>query len=199
MTQYFNVEQNKEEWLKMRLGIPTASKLHEIVTATGAQSKSRKTYMYKLAGEIITGELSTTYKNKHMERGHEQEPEAIDIYQMQTGLPVYRVGFIKYWYGIFGGSPDIITGQYSGAEIKTTLPHIQAERLDKGWTAAEHHRQVHGYMLLTGAKHWDVVSYCPGMRIVVKRFYRDRKFMRVLHNEIVKFSKELGALVVAIK
>ena len=34
----------------------------------------RQTYLYKMAGEIITGEPAESYSNHHMERGHAEVP-----------------------------------------------------------------------------------------------------------------------------
>ena len=55
-----------------------------------------------------------------------------------------------------------------------------------------------GCLLATGFDWWDIVSYCPGMKPVIKRFYRDEKFLELLENEINVFCDELDEIVRAI-
>ena len=76
------------EWFECRRGIPTASEF-DTVQATGrggGESKTRRTYLYKLAGEILTGEQMYSYSNDHMERGKEMEAEARDMYIFLSDL-----------------------------------------------------------------------------------------------------------------
>ena len=57
----------------------------------GAESKTRATYLRKLAGEIITGEPMENFSNAH--RGHAMEGEgAIDTV---TDADPQLVGFIR--------------------------------------------------------------------------------------------------------
>jgi hypothetical protein len=64
-------EQGSPEWVRSRLGIPTASEFAAILTKGrgGAESKTRLSYLYKLAGERLTGEPMETVSSFHMERG----------------------------------------------------------------------------------------------------------------------------------
>jgi hypothetical protein len=96
----------------------------------GGKSLTRKTYMLKLAGEILTGEPMESYSNEHMERGKEQEAEAREAYELMKDVDCQQVGFIVN--GDKGCSPDSLIGDDGGLEIKTALPHIQVERLLKG-------------------------------------------------------------------
>jgi hypothetical protein len=96
----------------------------------GGKSVTRKTYMLKLAGEILTGEPMESYSNVHMERGKEQEAEAREAYELMRDVDCQQVGFIVN--GDKGCSPDSLIGSDGGLEIKTALPHIQVERLLKG-------------------------------------------------------------------
>src|SRR5437879_13785053 len=109
--QIITCEQNSEEWLRARAGIPTASQFATVLAK--GEGKTRRTYMLKLAGEIITGEPMENFTNEHTERGHEQEPEARDLYAFQTGEGLYRVAFIRD--GRKGASPDCLIGDDGGA------------------------------------------------------------------------------------
>jgi hypothetical protein len=76
-------EQNSPEWLRARMGIPTASAFSDVLAK--GEGKTRRTYMLKLAGELITGEPMESFSNAHTERGHLLEEEARDLYTLQTG------------------------------------------------------------------------------------------------------------------
>lgn len=125
---------------------------------------TRKAYLRKLAGEVLTGEPMETYTNPHMERGKVMEDEARDLYAFMTDADPQRVGFIRG--DNCGASPDSLVGDDGGLEIKTALPHIQIERLLNDDLPSEHKAQVHGCMWVTGRKWWDFVSYEPRRRRV---------------------------------
>ena len=57
--------------VQCRAGIPTASEFHTVMAKGKGWRKpnTRKTYLLKLAGEIITGEPMESFTNAHMERG----------------------------------------------------------------------------------------------------------------------------------
>src|SRR3569833_1490525 len=118
-------EQNSPEWLRARMGIPTASAFGDVLAK--GEGKTRRTYMLKLAGEIITGEPMESFSNAHTERGHALEEEARDLYIFQTGAELERVGIIRN--GRAGCSPDSLIGEDGGLEIKTTLPHLLIETI----------------------------------------------------------------------
>ena len=195
-----NCEQNSPEWYQVRLGVPTASKFGEILTASGERSKSRTKYLYRLAGEIITGKMHESFQSHHFERGHEVEPLSRQYYELLNGVEVEQVGFcFKDERRLFGASPDGLVGPCGGFETKAALPHVQAERLAEGWTGAEHHRQVMGNLYVTGREWWDLVSFCPNMQPVIIRFERDDSFFEKLEKELDSFCLDLKSLVEKIK
>ena len=49
-------EQGSEEWFKARLGVPSASNFHRVITPTGKLSSQVDSYVNTLASEIITGQ-----------------------------------------------------------------------------------------------------------------------------------------------
>ena len=189
-------DQNSETWEKARLGIPTASCFEQIITTTGACSKQREKYLYKLAGEKISGEKSTGYYGKSMATGHEREDESRQLYSFIHDVEVVQVGFCFYdEKKEFGASPDGLIGENGGFETKNAEPHVQLERLEKGWSPADHFQQIQGGLLVTGREWWDLVSYSRGLKPIIKRFYRDEQFIKKLHIEIKLFIHDLNALV----
>jgi hypothetical protein len=192
-------EQGAPEWFAARLGIPTASEFSTVMAKgkDGGKSLTRKTYMLKLAGEILTGEPMEAYSNQHMERGKEQEAEAREAYELMKDVDCQRVGFIVN--GDKGCSPDSLIGDDGGLEIKTALPHIQVERLLKGDLPAEHRAQVQGSMWVAERQWWDFVSYCPRLPLLIVRVPRDDGYIATLAGAVKEFNAELASVVDAVR
>ena len=89
----FDCEQGSTEWFEARLGSIGGSSISSVVA--GGQGKMRKSLMYRLAGEILSGEKYESYSNSHMERGLEQESDARDYYEFITGNEVTQVGLCR--------------------------------------------------------------------------------------------------------
>jgi hypothetical protein len=199
MIQIIDCDQGTPEWYAARLGIPTASEFSTVMAKgkDGGKSVTRKTYMLKLAGEILTGEPMESYSNQHMERGKEQEAEARDMYAFMSDADPTQVGFVRN--GDKGCSPDSLIGADGGLEIKTALPHIQVERLLKGDLPSEHRHQVQGSMWVTDRQWWDFVSYCPRLPLLIVRVPRDDGFIATLAGAVKEFNSELASVVDAIR
>ncbi|CAM5420344.1 hypothetical protein ATER59S_02385 [Aquamicrobium terrae] len=195
MMQIFDCEQGSADWFTCRAGIPTAS-MFSTVMAKG-EGKTRRTYLLKLAGEILTGEPMEAYSNAHMERGKVMEDEAREAYAFITDAEIHRVGFIRN--GDKGGSPDSLVGTNGGLEIKTALPHIQIDRLLRGVLPPEHKAQVHGNMWVAEREWWDFVSYWPGLPPLNVRVYRDDAYIAEIAEAVDFFNDELAATVEQIR
>jgi YqaJ-like viral recombinase domain len=188
-------EQNTPEWHLARMGIPTASSFDAILTPgkTKTEQKTRRTYMLKLAGELLTGQPMEMVMTRDMERGHILEPEARDLYALQTGANPERVGFLKR--GRIGCSPDSLIGTDGGLEIKTKAPHLLIDVILKDEFPEEHKAQVQGALWITGREWWDLAVYWPGVPLFVKRAYRDEAFIANLAAEVDRFNDDLDAIV----
>lgn len=193
MMQIIDCEQGSEGWFRARLGIPTASEFATVMRAKGkgenGESKERRTYMDKLAGEIITGEPMESYTNAHMERGKAWEDEARDLYCFTRDVDPERVGFVRS--GSKGASPDSLLGANGGLEIKTALPHIQIDRLRRNVLPPEHRAQVQGGMWVCEREWWDFVSYAPRLPLFIIRVYRDDVYIKQLSDAVDQFNAEL--------
>ena len=197
MLEVFDVPQGSPEWLNCRLGLPTASNFATVMRAKGkgdnGTSAERTTYINKLAGEIITGEPMETYTNANMERGHEWEDEARNLYAFVHDAEPTRVGFIRN--GQKGASPDALLGSDGGLEIKTALPHIQIARLRKGTLPAEHQAQVQGNIWVAEREFWDFVSYSRKLPLLAIRVYCDDAYIRHMAECVDIFNQELAQTV----
>jgi hypothetical protein len=195
MLQVIECDQGTPDWHAARAGIPTASMFGTVMASGkgGADSKTRTTYMHKLAGEIITGEPMESYSNAHMERGKEMEAEARDLYAFQQVVEPVQIGFIRS--GQKGCSPDSLIGDTGMCEVKTKLPHLQIEVLLRGELPPEHRAQCQGNLWVAEREWIDFVSYWPKMPLFVKRVYRDEPYIAGLASAVDAFNDELAALV----
>jgi hypothetical protein len=193
--QILDCEQNSAEWYLARLGIPTASEFKSVLAK--GEGKTRRTYMMKLIGERLTGEPCEGYSNGHMERGKEMEAEARDLYCFMTDLDVRRVGFVRN--GEKGASPDGLIGNDGMVEIKTKLPHLQAEVLLGDRLPPEHVAQCQGALWVAEREWIDFVSYYPKMPPFIKRVHRDEKFIANLALEVETFVMDLHDLLAKIQ
>jgi len=189
--QIFTCEQGTPEWHEARRGIPTASEFATVMAK--GEGKTRRTYMLKLAGEIITGECAESYSNGHMERGKTMEAEARELYALRNDVDPELVGFIRN--GRMGCSPDSLIGERGGLEVKTCLPHILIEHLLRDDMPPVFKAQVQGTLLVSGRDWWDLTVYWPKMTLVVHRALPEREYLANLRGEIDRFNDELDALV----
>lgn len=200
MIEYVDVEQGSPEWFQARLGLPTASCFGDLMASKGrggAPPRTRLTYLWKLAGEILTGEPMDSYVNRHMERGKEREDEARALYELRTGNEVLPVGFIRN--GNCGASPDGAIETNGLLELKDALPHIQIERLLDGTLPAEHKPQVQGQLMVSEREWVDFVSHCRGLPPLIVRVYRDEPYIAELRAGVDRFCAELDDLVARLR
>ncbi len=195
MIQVFNMDQGGDEWFQARLGIPTASKFATVMAK--GEGKTRSEYMRKLAGEIITGEVTESFSSIHTERGKEMEDEARQTYAFINSVEPELVGFIRN--GDKGASPDSLIGETGGLEIKTALPHIQIDRLERDRLPPEHKAQVQGNLWISEREWWDFVSYWPRLPMLCVRVYRDEEYIKTMSDEIDRFNDEKAALIERIR
>ena len=197
--EFIDCAQNSPEWLRARMGIPTASEFKTIIgIKKDAKDKvTRQTYMRRLAGEIITGEPSETYSNAHMERGHAMEDEARSLYAFMHDADPQCVGFARN--GQKGCSPDSLIGGDGLLEIKTALPHIVIEKLLKDEFPPEHKPQTQGALWVCEREWIDIAVYWPKLPLFTKRAYRDEAFIRDLSQAVDDFNSELAEMVERVK
>lgn len=189
--QIIDCEQGSPEWFAARAGIPTSSEFHTVMAIgkNGGKSLTRKAYLNKLAGEILTGEPMENYVNANMERGKLMEDEARNLYCFMMDVEPQRVGFIRS--GDKGASPDSLIGTDGGLEIKSAAAHVQIERLLADDLPSEHKAQVYGNIWVAEREWWDFASYCPKLPLFVKRVYRDEAYIKSLALAVELFNVEL--------
>ena len=192
-----NIPQGTVEWLAVRAGKVTASEFDSVLAqGRNGVSKTRQTYLYKLAGEIITGQVVESYSNANMERGKVMEDEARAWYEVMHAK-VETVGFIEE--GRTGYSPDGLIGESGALEIKTKFPHLLIPVVLSQDFPAEHKAQCQGGLMVSGREWIDLVCYWPGMPVAVHRAYRDDVYIASLRQAVADFVGELDAIVGRLK
>jgi hypothetical protein len=195
MIEVIDCEQGTPEWYSARLGIPTASMFATIMASGrgGGESVTRRTYLLKLAGEILTGEPMDSYSNAHMERGKAMEDEARDFYAYLTDTDPPRVGFLKN--GRKGCSPDSLIDEHGLLEVKTKLAHLTIDCLLKDEFPPEHKAQCQGALWVAEREWIDIAVYWPKLPLFVKRAYREEIYIKKLSDAVDEFNSELAATV----
>ena len=197
MINIYTFPQCSDAWFKAKLGIMSTSHFSDILAK--GKGKTRRSYMTRLCGEILTGVHRETYSNADMRRGIEQEPEARREYEFVTGRSVDTIGFAVN--GRYGCSPDGLVGSYGGMEIKCVIPSTQTETLLRNGMPPAHKAQVQGCMLIMECGFWDFVSYSPLMerKLFIERIYRDGVYIVKLQEALALFYGELTEMVEQIK
>ena len=194
-------EQGSPEWFAARLGLPTASRFNEVLReegrGAGGESKTRRTYLNQLAGERITGVPMETWKNAAMERGHVDEPEALQQYEFLTGHTVQRVGFIRGYR--CGCSPDGLIGDDGMVEFKSTEPHLLIDIWRRRLPPTMHYAQCQGGLMVARRKWIDLAIYCKGLPLFIHRFDKDVSFIEHLEGQVHIFNKEVDQIVELIR
>lgn len=187
----FDCAQNSPEWHECRRGIVTASRFADVLAK--GQGITRRKYLYTLAGEILTGDVQPSYTNDAMERGHEMEADAVSLYAFERDVEPVACGFMRR--GRAGCSPDRLIGENGLLEVKSKLPHLQLEVLERNDVPPEHKAQVQGQLWVSGREWCDFVSYWPRLPLFMKCVERDEKYIQTLAQAVADFVGELDALV----
>lgn len=194
-----DIEQGSESWLKLRLGLVSASRFKDVMTnprsKTELFSATAKSYMLELIAEILTGEQKEV-SGKALEWGSNNEINAQNEYAFEKGVKVEEVGICLTDNMLIGASPDGFVGDDGGLEIKcpfNSANHIATVISNE--MPKEHMAQVQGNMLVNGRRWWDFVSYDPRIdgegRIFITRITRDDEYIEKLQIKLTAFLIEM--------
>jgi hypothetical protein len=174
--KFHDIEQNTDEWFKLRAGKVGGSSIGCIMANYGkAFGEPAKALAVKLAIEQITGEPQEAgYTNDHMIRGHEQEPIARALYEDTYFCDVTNGGFFDC--GKTGVSPDGIVNE-GVIEIKSVISKVHFKCVKRGSFDPAYKWQLVLNMLCTDSEWIDFVSFCSefpeGKRLFVVRLNAD--------------------------
>jgi hypothetical protein len=189
-------EQGSEEWVRARLGIPTASRFDQILTAkTHKPAAARFKYMDELLAEWVLGEPLDQGGSAFMERGTEMETEARDWYAFQSkDGEVVQVGFVlKAFDGdgphpMIGCSPDALVGDDGLLEIKCLGAKAHVAAL-LGRVSNEYNLQTQGQIYVTERKWCDRLFYNPVLPNLLTRVEPDGEVQMLLGDALLDFTE----------
>lgn len=200
------IEQGSSEWIAMRLGKATGSRISDILATikSGGPSASRMNYAAQLVAERLTGTLAETYQSEAMARGNEVEADARRAYAFRTGFDVQSVGFVLHpRIDMSGASPDGLVGPVGVVEFKCPNTATHIDTLRGGSIPKAYRDQMLWEMACTGREFCDFVSFDPrlpeSMSLHIRRVHLDAARLAEVEAEVRKFLAEVDEAVVELR
>ena len=199
-------EQRGSDWLKMRCGSATGSRIADVMTKRkdGKISATRESYKRELVIERLTENTADHFVNSFMEWGESTEPLALAAYEIETGVEPKQIGLathptIKY----FSASPDALLGEDGVLEAKCLKSENHLDILLSGEIPADYHWQMYAEMACAERKWCDFVSFDPrlprNLQLFIRRFYWDTAKIAEMELEVVKFLAETDEMITSLK
>jgi putative phage-type endonuclease len=200
-----DVVQGSPEWIALRLGKVTASRVADVTARTkSGWGSSRANYMAQLVAERLTGNQAATFTNSAMQWGTQTEPDARAAYSFYADSDVVEVGFDQHQtIAMSGASPDGLVGNDGLVEFKCPNTATHIETLLGAEIDGKYIKQMQWQMACRPERKWcDWVSFDPrlpeSMRLFVKRVSRDHVMIAGLEKDVQEFLAELDAKVIAL-
>lgn len=202
-----DLEQRTDEWLHMRAGMVTASRVADVLAKLKRKegmAQARHDYLLEVAIGRLTGLNPETYVSPAMQWGIENEPLARGAYQIATDREVQEIGFAIHprikW---FGSSPDGLVDEDGCLEVKCPNANTHLEYILADQVPLEYAPQMLAHMACTERKWCDFASYHPrlpkNLQLFVKRFERDDKLIAGMELEVEQFLSEVEELLGRLK
>ena len=185
-------KQRSPEWHSARAGNPGASSISKIITNAGAISKSRKDYLYQMAGELITGRCEEGFQSQAMLNGCEREDAARTLFELIFGAEVRQVGIVyKDEFKLFHCSPDGLVGENALIELKNPMLKTHVRYLLDGKLPSDYFGQCQMSLYVTERELCYFMSAYEGMPPLIIEVHRDEKFLSVLAKALDDFAADL--------
>src|SRR5690349_19559129 len=183
---HHEVAQYSETYDRLKLGLPTSSNFHKIITPQGKPSKQWREYACVLIAERLLHQKLEFYNSPAMERGLIVEAEAADWYEFDQ--TVQRAGFITDGRHRMGCSPDRLVGDDGLLEIKAPLPHTQVKYWISGEVGERFRPQLQGQLYISQRSWVDIVCWHDVLPKLVMRVEPDEEFIKALDRELQIFN-----------
>jgi putative phage-type endonuclease len=194
-------QENREEWLKQRLGLVTGSAISNVLM--DSSKAGHRNYMAQLVCERLTGEPTETYISPAMQHGIDTEDEARAAYMARNAVIVEEVGFIRHPKLEAGCSPDGLVGDDGLIEIKCVQPATALDLLESKKVPTDHYNQIQWQLAVTGRDWCDYVVYQPKLperlRLNVIRVVRNQSDILNMTVKVEQFLEELNRKVKKLK
>lgn len=199
------IEQGSKEWLELRLGKVTASRITDVLAkGKSGEALTREDYRYELVVQRLTGDPGESFTNAAMEWGTATEPQARIAYEAFADVFVEQVPFVLHpTIENFGCSPDGLVQDVGLVEIKCPSSKNHIKYLNAGKPPAKYVPQMQCQMAVTGRQWCDFVSFDPrlppDLQLFVARLDRDVAYIMSMEAEVDKFLKEVETMFTQLK
>jgi len=191
-------DQGSDEWLAMRLGKVTASRVSEVISKGRgkAPSKSAETYMVELVAEVLTGESKPFFENDAMKWGTKTEPQARSMYEVNNGFVTVReVAFVEH-NEFIGISPDGLIGDDGLLEVKCPNTTTQIKRALSDDYSVDYKAQIQMQLWVTERQWCDFVSFDPRLDCAAgylqQRVERDEEYIEEMKVKVYAFVEKMN-------
>lgn len=201
-------EQGTAEWLDVRCGKITASRICDVMSVLTKASKNGKAgdaagpaigYSIELIAERMSGRTAEHYVSPEMNWGRVMEEAARTEYEMEKGVLAETVGFILHPTMDFSGaSPDSLIGDDGGIEIKCPKTNTYIKWRMEGVVPEEHQDQMLWNMACAERSWWDFVAYdprIPGLELFVVRMERDDARISEIEQKVAQFNSTVESMI----
>ena len=215
MIQEFN------SWQDERLGVFTASRISELLTAAKGDKDAfgavANAYIMEKVCELLTGETKPETYSKAIEWGTEHEAAAMALYIKRT-QPEKCIYYGKSNPQVFSmspainllGSPDGLIFDKKVIEVKcpyNTVNHVENLMLDLETfkkERKEYYAQIQVNMLVTDTNIADFVSYDPRMiderlQLFILEIPKDSEFQNTVIQKVEKATEMIKDIVKQLK
>jgi putative phage-type endonuclease len=194
-------EQGSEEWLSLRLGKITASRVKDVLTKGRgtSPSKTAESYMMELIAEILTGNSKPFFENDAMRWGTETEPQARAMYAVNNDfVDVKEVAFVEHNEQI-GISPDGLVGDDGLLEIKCLNTTTQLKRALSDDYSSDYKAQIQMQLWVTEREWCDFLSFDPRLECAAgylqQRVMRDEEYIEEMKTKVHAFVEKMNELI----
>lgn len=194
------IEQGDEEWHRLRLGVITASEVHNVISKPRSGTKwtcMKMSYFHTLLAEVCTG-VAPEVNAKALAWGKQYEEDARTLFEFTTGVSVIESPILFRDETMRTAcSPDGLCSNGFGLELKCpfTSRDFMKFRLG-GFDAikADYMAQVQYSMWVNKNPAWFFANYDPRMKreglhyVVVER---DEKYMAYFDEMVPEFIEKM--------
>lgn len=203
---YHHLPQGTDEWLKLRLGMLTASEISKVLTPTlkVANNADTRKHIFDLAAQRITKHVEPHFESWDMRMGHLVEIDARQKYS-ELYAPVKECGFIiNDSLGFEAGmSPDGLVGDLGQIEVKSRMAKYQVQTILEhiappdaaSIIPMEYMLQVQDGLFITGREWCDFISYSNGLNMAVIRVRPIEEYQVAIKKARIETEAKLKELV----